>query len=58
MFKLELTPDEHRLMLHALTTVSQLTTGLTGADREATRKLSERIRSARDDTVPEWQRKK
>jgi hypothetical protein len=58
MFKLELTPDEHRLMLHALTVVSQLTTGLTGADREATSKLKEQVRIARDDSVPEWQRKK
>lgn len=58
MFKLELTPDEHRLMLHALTFVSHNTTGLTGADREATRNLKERVGSLHDDSVPEWQRKK
>lgn len=58
MFKLELTPDEHRLMLHALTFASHNTTGLAGNDREAMSKLNERVRSARDDSVPEWQRKK
>jgi hypothetical protein len=45
-------------MLHALRTASQLATGLTGSDREATTELLKTVESVHDDSVPEWQRKK